>query len=76
MNMTMFGLTIIALGWVIQFASIEKKNQSLNLWFLVGNIVGTLLLILDSISTNAFMSALLYAATIFAATGVLLKLNK
>lgn len=72
----MFGLLFIALGWFVQVVSMEKKNPKINLWFLVSNIIGTALLILDSISANAFMPALLSAISIFAATGVLLKLNK
>lgn len=72
----MFGLLFIALGWFVQVVSMEKKNPKINLWFLVSNIIGTLLLILDSITVNAFMTALLYAIAAFSATGVLLKLNK
>ncbi len=72
----MFGLLFIALGWIVQVVSMENKNPKINLWFLVSNIIGTFLLILDSISANGLISALLSAISIFAATGVLLKLNK
>lgn len=76
MGLTLFGSLFIALGWVVQVVSMEKKNPKINLWFLVSNIIGSALLILDSISANGFMSALLSAISVFAATGVLLKLNK
>lgn len=76
MGLTMFGLLFIALGWFVQVVSMEKKNPKMNLWFLVSNIIGTFLLILDSISANFFMSALLYAIVVFSATGVLLKAHK
>ncbi len=76
MGLTMFGLLLIGLGWFVQLITMEKKNPKINMWFLVSYIVGAFLLIFDSISTNAFMSALLNAVTVFAATGVLLKSNK
>lgn len=72
----MFGLLFIALGWFVQVVSMDAKNPKINLWFLVSNIIGTFLLIMDSIAANAFMTTLLYAITVFSATSILLKLNK
>lgn len=76
MGLAIFGLTAITLGWLVQFGSCSKKKPQITMWFLVFYILGVLLLILDAISSNNYMSALLNAASVFAATGVLLKTHK
>ena len=72
----MFGLLFIALGWFVQFISMEKKNPKINMWFLVSYIVGVFILIFDSISANTFITLILHLIAVLAATGVLLKLSK
>lgn len=75
-DMVFIGLTCIILAWLIQFGSLTKKNQNVNVWFLIIYIIGASLLVIGGMAKNDYMISLLHIASLLAATGVLLKLSK
>ena len=70
------GLLMIVAGWVIQFATVSRKDQSLNPSFLILYSIGVLILVADSLNSRQITVALLNLAAAVLPVAILYKISR
>ena len=76
MDLSLIGLSLLAIGWIVQLVSSWKGKNEIQSWFLIVYLFGVILLVVDGYMNNLTWMALLNLVTLVAAGLVLLKLKK
>jgi len=76
MDLSLIGLSLLAIGWIVQLIYSWKGKSEIQSWFLIAYLFGVILLVVDGYMNNLTGMALLNLVTLVAAGLVLLKLNK
>ena len=74
--LTTIGLTLIAIGWIFQFASVLQGSREINRFFVIFYILGVLLLVIDGYISKLTTMASLNLITLFLSGFVVFKLKK
>jgi len=74
--MTIIGLTLIAVAWIIQLVSTTNENHKMHLLFAGLYTIGVLLLVIDGYLTGATTIASLNLISLVGSAFVFLKLKK
>lgn len=73
--MTIFGLIMIAVAWLIQFMMVTHKDKSLNNLFLFIYGLGTMVFVYDAVSSGMTEMAVLNLAIAALSVAVFFKVN-
>jgi len=74
-NLSVIGLIIIFIAWIIQLFSLNKRRE-LSKWFITTYIIGAILLVYDGYTNNLMELAILNALIVITAIVVLIKFLK
>lgn len=74
--LTTIGLTLIAIGWILQFSSVLQGNKEIKRFFVVFYALGVLLLVIDGYMNKLTTMASLNLITLLLSGFVVFKLKK
>jgi len=74
--LTTIGLTLIAIGWILQFSSVLQGSREIKRFFVVFYTLGVLLLVIDGYINKLTTMASLNLITLLLSGFVVFKLKK
>jgi len=74
--LTTIGLTLIAIGWILQFSSVLQGSREIKRFFVVFYAVGVFLLVIDGYMNKLTTMASLNLITLLLSGFVVFKLKK
>lgn len=74
-NLSILGLSIVSIAWIIQFFGMNKRRE-ISKAFLITYVVGVLFLIVDAYNSKRVDIAIINAVALLLAAGVLYKFSK
>ncbi|MDD5331360.1 MAG: hypothetical protein PHE43_00875 [Candidatus Nanoarchaeia archaeon] len=75
MELSLIGLIVLVLGWIIQLIHSWKNNHEIRQWFLIFYMVGVGLLVIDGFQNNLKELAILNLVSLIVAGLILLRLK-